>query len=205
MRSLYAAAAIAAAMLAAPVPALAQSSAQTGTVIVMNYERVLETSVAGRDVQAKLRQIAETMQSELQPEQTAVQTEATALQQATQGRSQDQIQRDSSLQSRISAFNTRAEAFRQQQITRGRDLEYTRQQALTALNTQLEPIVREVMNARRAGVVMDRAAVQMVSENLDVTQDIISRLDQRVRTVDVTRQSAPAPQQGQQGAAPAQR
>ncbi len=175
-------------------PALAQR-AQNGSVIVMDYERVLTTSVAGRDVEAKLRQIAEQMQAELQPEQTAVQTEAQALQTATRGQTQEQIQRNSSLNQRVTAFNTRAEAFRAQQVTRARDLEYTRQQALQEFNRQVEPIVTEVMNARRAGVVVDRSSVQIMAEGVDATADIISRLDQRVRTINVTRQAAPAPQQ----------
>jgi Skp family chaperone for outer membrane proteins len=188
-------------VMAGQTPALAQR-AQNGSVIVMDYERVLTTSVAGRDVEAKLRQIAEQMQAELQPEQTAVQTEAQALQTATRGQTPEQIQRNSSLNQRVQAFNTRAEAFRAQQVTRARDLEYTRQQALIEFNRQVEPIVMEVMNARRAGVVVDRSSVQIMAEGVDATADIISRLDQRVRTINVTRQSAPAPQQ-QQPAAPA--
>lgn len=186
---------LAAGLVLAATPALAQRGGGQGvSVIVMDYQRILGTSVAGRDVEAKLRQVAEQMQGELASETTAVQTEAQALQTATQGRTQDQIQRDSGLRTRIEAFNTRAEALRQQQVTRGRDLEYTRQQALLEFNRSLEPIVQEVMTARRAGVVLDRAEVQLVAEGVDVTADIISRLDQRVRTVNVTRQSAPAQQ-----------
>lgn len=188
--------------MAGATPALAQR-AQNGSVIVMDYERVLTTSVAGRDVEAKLRQIAEQMQAELQPEQTAVQAEAQALQTATRGQTQEQIQRNSSLNQRVTAFNTRAEAFRAQQVTRARDLEFTRQTALQEFNRQVEPIVTEVMNARRAGVVVDRSSVQIMAEGVDATADIISRLDQRVRTINVTRTAAPAPQQQPGAPAPA--
>lgn len=186
--------------LAAPAPAMAQRGA-AASVIVMDYQRIISTSVAGRDLEARIRQIAEQMQAELQPESTAVQQEAQALQTATQGRSQDQIQRDSALRTRVQAFETRANALRQQQVARARDLEYTRQQAFNEFNRQLEPIVQEVMEARRAGVVLDRAGVQLVAEGVDATADIISRLDQRVRTINVTRQTAPAPQQQPNGAA----
>lgn len=185
--------------LAAPSPAMAQRGA-AASVMVMDYQRIMTTSVAGRDLEARIRQIAEQMQGELQGEATAVQTEAQALQTATQGRSQEQIQRDSGLRTRIEAFQTRAEAHRQQQVVRGRDLEYTRQQAMIEFNRQLEPIVQEVMTARRAGVVLDRAEVQLVGEGVDATADIISRLDQRVRSINVTRQAAPT-QPPQQGAA----
>ena len=82
--------------LASQAPAVAQP-VQSGPVVVMDYQRILQTSMAGRDLDAKLRQIAETMQGELQAETTAVQTEAQALQAATQGRSSDQISRDTAL------------------------------------------------------------------------------------------------------------
>ena len=186
--------------LAALTPSAAFAEANS-SIIILDYERVLGTSVAGHDVESKLRNIATQMQTELNPEQTAIQTEAQSLQTATQGQSPDQIQRNSALNSRITAFNTRAETFRNHQITRQRDLEYTRQQALAEFNRQLQPIVTEVMNARHAQVVLDRGAVQMAAPSLDATADVVSRLDQRVRTVNVTRQTAPAPQQ--QPAAPA--
>lgn len=176
-------------------PAAVAQPAQSASVIVMDYERVLATSVAGRDVEAKLRQIAEQMQTELRPEQQAVQQENQALQTAMQGRSPEQLQRDSSLQTRIAAFRTRAEALQAQQVSKGRDLEYSRQQALLEFNRALEPIVREVMTARRAGVVLDRQATQLVSDGIDVTADVVARLDQRTRTINVSRLTAPAPQQ----------
>ncbi|MGE3142109.1 MAG: OmpH family outer membrane protein [Hyphomonadaceae bacterium] len=188
-----------AATMAAPSPASAESASP---VVILDYERLLAQSVGGHDIETKLRQIATQMQGEVQAEQTAVQQEAQSLQTATQGKTPEQIQRDSALSTRIQRFNERAEALRAQQITRQRDLEYTRQQALAELNRQLQPIVTEVMNARRASIVIDRGAVQMASENVDVTADVISRMDQRLRTVNVTRQSAPAPQQ-QGASAPA--
>ncbi len=188
--------------LASQAPAIAQP-VQSGPVVVMDYQRILQTSMAGRDLDAKLRQIAETMQGELQAETTAVQTEAQALQAATQGRSSDQISRDTALRARIDAFNQRAEALRQQQMIRARDLDYTRQQALIEFNRGLEPIVQEVMTARRAAVVIDRSDAQLVADGVDATTDIVSRLDQRVRTVNVSRQAAPPPQGANGAPAPA--
>lgn len=193
MRFLKYAALAAGLMLAAPAPAaFAQRAAQ---VIVIDYQRVVTASVAGRDVETKLRQIAEQMQGELRSEQTAVQTEAEGLRTATQGMSQEQVQRNSSLNTRVQAFNRRAEALRTQELTRARDLEYTRQQALLEFNRQLQPIVTDVMNSARAGVVIDRSSAQIVGEGVDATDQVLSRLDQRVRTVNVTRRAAPTQQQ----------
>jgi hypothetical protein len=43
--------------------------------------------------------------------------------------------------------------------------------------------------------VLDRGAVQLMAESVDVTDDIVSRLNQQVTTINVTRQVAPAPPQ----------
>jgi Skp family chaperone for outer membrane proteins len=175
---------------AAGAPALAQ---QAGPIVVMDYERVVATSVAGRDIDAKLRAIHDQMQGELQPENAAIQSEAQSFQQATQGQTEDQVRRNAALQQRGQALQQRIEAQRNQQLTRSRDLEYTRQQALVEFGRLAQPIVREVMNNRHAVAVVDRSAVQLMVDSVDVTADIISRLDQQVRTVNVTRQVAPQP------------
>lgn len=188
------------AFLAAPAlvaPAFAQT-AQSGTVIVVDGERILTQSAAGRDLQQRLQAITTQIQGELTPEQTALQTEQQALQTATQGQTQQQVQANTQLRTRIEAFNRRAETFRQRQMTAGRDLEYTRQQALIEFNRQITPILNEVMTARGASVVLDTNVASRMTANVDATADVLSRLDQRVRTVNVTRQAAPAqPQQPQ--------
>lgn len=179
-------------LFAAGSPALAQNA---GTVVVLDYERALTNSVAGRDLETKLRQIGSQMQAEVQSEQNWVQQEQQAIQQATAGQSAEQLQRNSALQTRVRTYNTRAEALRALQVAKMRDLEYTRQSAVAELNRQLQPIVREVMQSRRASVVLDQGATQMVDDGVDITADVIGRLDRAVRTVTVTRMTAPAQQQ----------
>ena len=62
-------------------------------------------------------------------------------------------------------------------------------------NRQITPIVREVMEARGAGIVLDAGAAQLVLPAYNATDEVIERLNQRLRTISVTRQSAPPPQQ----------
>jgi outer membrane protein len=183
---------VAAGLALAPAAAVAQ---QSGPVVVMDYERVVATSLAGRDVEAKLRAIHDQMQQELQPEALAIQTELQSIQQASQGQTPEQNQRNTALQQRAQALQQRIDAHNTQSVARRRDLEYTRQQALIELGRQAQPIVRTIMDQRRAVAVLDRGAVQLMAESVDVTDDIVSRLNQQVTTINVTRQVAPAPPQ----------
>lgn len=172
-------------------PAMAQPRSQGASVIVLNYERIISTADVGRDMTTKLNGIAQQMQAELQPEATAIEQEQERIQAATRGQSQEQLRNNA----QVTAFAQRYETFRTRQMGMGRDLEYTRQFTLNDFNQQITPIVREVMEARGAGVVLDASATQLVLPNFDATDDVIQRLNQRLRTMNVARQTAPAPQQ----------
>lgn len=199
VNSIFLAAALAFAAMAASPQALAQPSQQSASVIVVNYEELIATSVAGRDLQAKLQQIAQTIDAELRPEASAIEAEQSSLRNATNGMTPQQVQGNAQLRGRIEALEQRAQTFRARQVTRSRDLEYTRQVAIAEFNRQITPSVQAVMQARNAGVVLDAAAAQLVAPGVDATRDIISRIDQSVRSVNVTLQTAPTPQQqGQQ-------
>ncbi|MES1157129.1 MAG: OmpH family outer membrane protein [Alphaproteobacteria bacterium] len=192
LKPLIMAAALAAALGAAPL-AVAQP-AQSASVIVLNIEQVIAQSDIGRDLNTKLSAIGQQMQGELQPEGTAIQTEQQAIQTAAQGKTEAQIRADTALQSRGNALAQRIQAFRERQQNLARDFEYTQQMTLQDFNQQITPIVREVMTARGAGVVLDSQAVQIAEPQFDATNDVVQRLNQRLHTINVTRRQAPPPQ-----------
>jgi len=188
--------AMATATLAAP--AASAQPAQSATVIVVDYNEIISTSVAGRDLQTKLQQIGQAMDTELRPEATALETEQTRLRTATNGMTPQQIQANAQLRGQIEALEQRAVTFRNRQVTMGRDMEYTRQMAITEFNRLITPSVQAVMQARNAGVVLDASATQLISPSVNATADVKARIDQSVRSVTVTRQAAPAQQQAPQ-------
>lgn len=193
LKPLIAAVALATAISAAPV-AMAQRGGANG-VMVINYQRVIEASDVGRDMTTKLGQIAQQIQCELQPEAQAIEQEQRSIQEATQGMNEQQVRNNASLQQRVEAFSVRFNQFRQRQVQLARDLEYTRQVTLNSFNEQITPYVREVMEQRNAGVVLDASTTQLIQPNVDATDEVVQRLNQRLRTLEVSRQTAPPPQQ----------
>ncbi|MGE0828866.1 MAG: OmpH family outer membrane protein [Hyphomonadaceae bacterium] len=190
--------AAAAALMAAPLMAGEAMAQQAGSVIVISAERLLTESTGGRDMAQRLQAIQQQMQTELNPEQTWLQQEEQALAQATQGQTPDQVRANQTLARRIETFNQRAQAFRIRQATAARDFDYTRAQAVNEFNRLAGPIVQEVMSARSAAIVLDRGMALSANASVDATEDVMSRLNERVRTVNVTRQSAPVQAQSQQ-------
>jgi outer membrane protein len=188
LKAFVLAAGLSAAMLA---PAMAQP-AGGGTVMVVNYQRIIAETDAGRSMTSQLQTISTTIQGELRPEGQSIETEQNAIRTAIGNRSPEQVQGDSAITRRIQALQTRGEAFRQRQITAGRDLEYTQQQAFENFNTQITPLVREIMESRGVAVTIDSSAANLVLPSADATADVIARVNQRVRSISVTRQHAPA-------------
>ena len=98
---------------------------------------------------------------------------------------------------RVEALQQRATQFRTRETTAARDFEYTRQMTLAYFNRQITPIVREVMEQHGANVVIDDGMTRLVMPGFNVTDEVVQRLNQRLRTINVTWQTAPAQQQGQ--------
>jgi Skp family chaperone for outer membrane proteins len=148
---------------------------------------------------SKLQAIYQQMQGELAPEAQAIQTEEQGIQTAAHGMSGAQVAANPALTARINALQQREQTFQGRLETSQRDFQYTQQATIQSFTTQITPIVREVMEGRGAAVAVSSQAIIAASPSVDATDDVVARLNQRLRTITVTRQSAPA----EQGPAPA--
>ena len=177
-------------------PAFAQRN-QGASVVVLNYENMITSSDIGRDMTTKLTQLNQQMQAELQPEAQTIQQEQQSLQQATTGMTPQQIRGNSSLNARVEALQQRIAQFRTRETTAARDYEYTRQMTLADFNRQITPMVQGAMESRGAGIVVDAAVTRLVLPGANITDDVVQRLNQQLRSINVTRQTAPAAPTGQ--------
>lgn len=189
---------IAAAVMAVFFTAAPAAHAAGASVVVLNYEDMIASSDVGRDMGTKLNQIGQQMQEQLRPEAQAISTEQQSIQQAANGMTEQQVRANTQLTQRIDALQQRANQYRQREVTAARDLEYTRQMTLADFNRQITPMVREAMEAHGATMVLDSAAARFVPQGYDITDEVVQRLNQRLRTIDVRRQTAPPPPQQQQ-------
>lgn len=209
--SIVSAAVIAVAALAVTPEALAQRGRnnQSTTSVVINYQRVVAETALGRDMTAKLQQIRTQVGTEaqsLQPEQQSIEQERQRLAQASRNMSPEQIRNSSTLAPQFQQFQQRVQQFEARaQGLRG-DFECSQIFALGEFDRQVSPIVRSVMEARGAGVVLDASNVQLVLPEFDITNTVIQQLDQGVatRTANVTRHAVAECQAQAPAQAPAQ-
>lgn len=179
--------------VAAPV-ALAQD------VLVLDTAKVFVDSKAGKDLTAKVNQIGKSMESELAPERNNLQTEKAALDAKIQAKgSEAAIQADQALMAQGKAYTRKLDTFARKSDKRARELVATERAALRVFAQKLKEAT-ETVRARRGGkIVLDKSNVYIVDASSDITQEVITQLDQNAPTIAVQRVTLPdQPQQASQ-------
>lgn len=191
MRNMTIFAALAASTLA--LPATAQAQRLPGAVIaVVDTERVYRECTACRSAQAQLQTQATALQQRRQALTTQLQPESQQLQQAVQALAGRQP--DAALRQRIQGFEQKQNQANQELAQAQQRFQSTQANVLRQINARLDPIVSQVMTARGANVALSTEATLAHAQTVDVTNDVLARLNQALPAVSVT----PAPQQQQQ-------
>lgn len=181
LMSIVCAGAVAATAIALTPDAFAQRRGQGGGILVLNYQRVIQESALGRDMGAKLQQVGAQLSAEAQtltPERQSIEQEAQRLQGSLRNQTPQQLSANPQVQAlaqRQQQLNARAQGLQG-------DLECSQLIALRDVRNQIMPIVRAVMEQRRAVAVFDASAALEVSSDSDITTTVIQQLDQNAAT-----------------------
>ncbi|MCM8556756.1 OmpH family outer membrane protein [Sphingomicrobium sediminis] len=201
MKHLLAAASVLAAATTLPTAAFAQS-VPDAKVGVVNTTQLATTCNACVTANAQLEAQAQVINARQQELQTALNTEAQAINTQIEALPEG-AEPSAELSQRVQAFEiARAAANRE---IEGRDAALARNQqyVLRQINVALAPVWNEVLTARGLSVLMRAEDALAFSPSIDVTADVLQRLNTRLTTLQTV---APPPQQpGQaQGQQPAQ-
>jgi Skp family chaperone for outer membrane proteins len=169
---------------AAPVPS---------PIVVYDVNQLITQSAAGVDMRTKLTAINDQIRRELEPDQRQLQSELAAIRATSVADAQAPA-----AQQRQESFQRLYAQFQQKQERLGAVMELTERNALGAFSTALAPALRATMLARNGLVAMQAQSVDAYVPGIDITADLVTRLNAATRTVAVTRATLPT-----QGAAPA--
>ena len=164
-------------------------------VCVYYNARLLAQSAAGQAVEARMQQLAQEVQGELQPYATNIQNEAQQLQASGSGLPADQLNQ------RRQALQQRAQEAQQLEATRENELRYTLAVQRQAITEAVSPILTAIYQEKGCGLLLDRESVFMMNPAMDVTDTAIQRLNAALPTLSFNRMAVPAQQQGQPAAA----
>ena len=180
------AAAIGLALTFGASPVLAQAS---GGVVVVNVARIFQDSAAGKYALSQLRPQNEQLNQRTRNYQTQFQKEEQALQQQAQAKTLTQPV----LQQKAQDLQKRAQTANEDIQARARALQASdnawKQQVLDAMN----PILQAVMKEKNAVAVIPSSVTLGAVPSVDVTADVMSRLDRALPRVNLTAPATTAP------------
>ena len=163
-------------------PALSQTS-----IAVFNQDRVLRESAVGQHIATRMQAIAQEIDSELTAMSTPIQQETERLNAETASMTPQTVQSRPDLMQRIEALNQQAQQFEIARRARQQEIVQTERQAMAPVYQALQPILEAVVEERGIDILVDRANLVFASPDVDVSDDVIARLNQQLPTVTVTR------------------
>jgi len=167
--------------LAAPV-AQAQQPAPAPVIVVLDMERVVVQSAAGKQAQAEIQTRMNALQTRANALQGQLKTEADAIQ-AGQA---NQSLAGPALETRVKAFGEKQQAAQREVGQAENDLQRSRQFVLKQISDGVNPILTVVMRERGANLALPVGATLQHGSSLDVTADVIARLDKSLPRVSTT-------------------
>jgi outer membrane protein len=175
---------------AAAAPVVAGPPLTPPTVAVVDMQRVLVESAAGKSIQSqldterrKIRDQITRMQDELKTQQNQFLRQRSVLSPENANEQQQQLQRKEAEAQRT--LQERQEAFQKGESD-----------AVNVVGDNMRDIVQQIAAERHLGLVVRKEVViSMADKNMDITDDVVQRLNTKLPSVTVT---IPAP-----GATPA--
>ena len=174
----------------APAPKASASTATFGGpaitgVCLLSREAVVANAKVGKAATARLKTLADGVNSELAPERTAIETEAKAI--------DDAKLTGDALKTRQNALAQRFQALQLKAQQRQQQIELTRQKVLATVSTDAEPVIEAAYKTHGCGVLFNRDAVMAGGQSMDLTSAVVQALDARITTISFDLEPLPQP------------
>jgi len=164
--------------------ALAQAL-PTPVIVIVDMDQVINGSAAGKVAAADLKTRADAIQARLASLRTQFGTEQETLAKAqpAQGAAPAAI---TAFQAKVRDLQTRQQTAEADLQKRDRDFQASRQLVLKQINDAAQPVISTVMRERNATIVLAEGATLQHSAAIDVTADVVARLDKALPRVSTT-------------------
>ncbi|MCI5048653.1 MAG: OmpH family outer membrane protein [Aquisalinus sp.] len=160
--------------------AIAQEEAAP-VILIVDQARLLATSKAGKSVSEQMGALQTTANKELEETIGTIIAEAEELK-AKQGSMDETVYLEEA--KRLAVAQNNIPMLREIKV---RELQVAEQRALAEISEVMRPILKEIVDARGATLLLDRSAVMYASTTTDITEDVLEKLDGEISTVKVER------------------
>jgi Skp family chaperone for outer membrane proteins len=159
-------------------------------VCYLSREAIFANAKVGQAATARLKQLAEVAQSQIDAERKPVDADVQAYRAKAASLSADQRQ------SQEQALGQRMQQVQVDQQTKGRQLEATRAKAMEQIAQYAQPVIVSVYNSKNCGVLFDRNAILGGNMTNDLTPAVVQGLDGKITTISFNLEPAPPANSG---------
>lgn len=186
---------IALALAGVSTPVLAQQ-VPAAIIVTVDRQEMIATSAAAKAAQAELKPKGDALVARLNQLRTSLAAEEKTLRdsQPQQGAAPAAI---TAWQTKVKDFDTRRQQADQELQRRQQEIQAAEQWVIKQISDASTPIVSAIMRERGANIAVDEQVTLQHAAALDITAEVLARLDKALPRVSTTPPAPPA------GAAPA--
>jgi Skp family chaperone for outer membrane proteins len=159
-------------------------------VCYLSREAIFANAKVGQAASARLKQLAQQAQSQIDAERAPIDTDVQAYRAKSASLSADQRQ------SQEQALAQRMQGLQADQQTKARQLEATRAKAMDQIAQYAQPVIASAYTSKNCGVLFDRNAVLGGNMTNDLTPAVVQALDAKITTISFNLEPAPAANTG---------
>jgi outer membrane protein len=159
---------------AAPAPPPIVQGPPIAGLCVLSVQEAIGTSTVGQYVNSRMQQIVAQVKAELAPEDSGIGTDSKALDAARPTLDQ------ATFQSRAQALQARVDALRQKADLRQREIQATERKAFNRIAQELDPIARQLYQAHKCSILIDKGSTMMTNPEMDVTAQAVTALNAKI-------------------------
>jgi outer membrane protein len=191
---------LAAALVAAVMlpPTVRAQQVAPPVIITVDVQQILRDSLVAKDVQAQMDQRTQRYTKDVSDQEGELQRTQDELEQQRTKLAPDAFNaRMRDFQQRYDALDNRVQATRQA-------LQQSYNDAMTKVENTALQIIADIAAERKANLVVAKAAVLFEAQDLDITQEVIRRLDTKLPQIQLAAPEVPAAGAPAAAAAPPQ-
>ncbi len=173
------------AISAVPADAQLGGKAVPGACL-LSREAVLENAKVGKAATARLQQLAQQAQEQINTERKPLDDELAALRERSPKLSdEERRKREQDIAARLEPLRVRAEQL-------SREIEATRLKVVERISMEAQPVIAAAYKDKGCGLLIDRNFVLGGNFSNDLTPAVVAGLDERITTISFDREVLPA-------------
>lgn len=168
--------------------------AQDAVILFIDEAKLLATSKAGKSIGDQIKVLAAEAEAQVKAEGAKLDAEGKKLADAKDSLSKEDFGK------RYQALLVAAQQVERLGQIKQAEIAQSEAKALAELNNNLQPVVKQILEKKKATVLLERRAVAYADEKMDITDEIIKELDKKLKTVKVEKVDLIAQAQAAQAA-----